>query len=35
VSPKSFASSVEVLKEGFSMMIVSLSRQTWEEHRFE
>jgi len=35
VSPKSFASSVEVVEEGFSAMIVPLSRQTWEEHRFE
>jgi len=35
VSPKSFAGSVEVLEEGFSAMIVSLSWKTWEEHRFE
>jgi len=35
VSPKGFASSIEVLEEGFSTMIASLSWQTWKEHHFE
>jgi len=35
VIPKGFASSIEVLEEGFSTMIASLSRQIWKEHHFE
>jgi len=35
VSPKGFASSIEVLEEGFSAMIASLSQKIWKEHHFE